>query len=118
MALNGAQTLVDSITERTPRPGYVKKVLESVRSEVGLFNVGRRPSLRNYASHEAHRASPGAVPSSTSGDSQNSGSKGSGGRPKSEGADRYSSRNWFWGSSLRSSKVGPLFLDNEEVRNA
>jgi hypothetical protein len=106
-----------------PQPGYVKKILESMPSEAGLFNVGRRQSLRKHASREAHSASPGDVPSSASGDNQSNGSKGSKGsgeRPKSEGTGRISSRigSGSGGSSLHSSEIGPLFPDNEEVRKS
>jgi len=120
MALNAVQTLVDSITDRMPQPGYVKKILESMPSEAGLFNVGRRQSLRKHAGREAHRSSPGGVPSNASSDSQSNGSNGSGERPKSEGASRIGSRvgsgSGSGGSSLHSSEIGPLFPDNEQVR--
>jgi len=74
-------------------------------------------SLRKYASREAHRASPGDVPSSTSGNSQRNGSKGSGVRPKSEGAERIGTQvgSGSGGLSLHSSKIGPPFLGNEEL---
>src|SRR5258708_32792286 len=85
MALNAVQTLVDSITDRMPQPGYVKKILESMPSETGLFNVGRKQSLRQHASREAHRTSSSGAPSNSSGDSQSNDSKGSGERPESRG---------------------------------
>ena len=118
MALNAVQTLVDSITDRMPQPGYVQKILESMPAEAGLFNVGRRQSLRKYASREARRGSPSDVRSSTSGDSQSNGSKGSGERPKSEGTGHIGARvgSGSGGSSLHSSEIGPLVPDNEEVR--
>ena len=120
MALNAVQTLVDSITERMPQPGYVKKILESMPAEAGLFNVERRHSLRKHASRGGHRAPPSDVPSSASGDSQSNSSKGSGERPKSEGAGSAGTRigSGSGGSSLHSSEIGPLISDNEEVRNA
>jgi hypothetical protein len=115
MALNAVQTLVDSITDRMPQPGYVKKILESMPAEAGLF---RRQSLRKHASRETRRAPPSDIPSSTSGDSQSNGSKGSDDRPKSEGAGGISTRigSGSGGSSLHSSEIGPLVPDNEEVR--
>lgn len=118
MALNAVQTLVDSITDRMPQPGYVKKILESMPSEAGLFNVGRKQSLRKHASREAHRTSSNGAPSSTSGDSRSNGSKGSGERPKSEGAGPIGSHvgSGSGSSSLHSSEIGPLVPDNEEVR--
>jgi hypothetical protein len=119
MALNAVQTLVDSITDRMPQPGYVKKILESMPAETSLFNVGRRQSLKKHASREGHRTPPSDVPSSTSNGSQSRGSKGSGGRPKSEGAGSTGTRigSGSGGSSLHSSEIGPLVPDNEEVRN-
>ena len=120
MALNAVQTLVDSITDRMPQPGYVKKILESMPSDAGLFNIGRRQSLKKHASREAHRSPPSDVPSSSSGDNQSNGSKGSGERPRSEGAGSTGSRigAGSGGSSLHSSEFGPLIPDNEEVRNS
>ena len=120
MALNAVQTLLDSITDRMPQPGYVKKILESMPSEAGLFNVGRRQSMKKHASREARGAPPSDAPSSTSGDSQSNGSRGSGERPKSEGAGSTGTRigSGSGGSSLHSSEIGPLVPDNEEVRNA
>jgi len=120
MALNAVQTLVDSITDRMPQPGYVQKILESMPSDGGLFNVGRRKSLRKHASGEPHRESPSDVPSSTSGDSRSSGSKGEGERPKGKGAGSTGTRvgSGSGGSSLHSSEIGPLVPDNEEVRNS
>ena len=119
MALSAVQTLVDSITSRVPQPGYAQKLLESMPSEAGLFNVERRQSLRKYASHEAHRTPPSDVPSSTSGDGQSNGSKGSAERPKSDGAGSTGTRidSGSGGSSLHSSEFGSLIPDNEEVRN-
>jgi len=120
MALNAVQTLIDSITDRMPQPGYVKKILETMPSEAGLFNVERRQSLRKHASREARRSPPSDVPSSTSGGSQSNGSKGSGERPKSKGAGSIGTRvgSGSGGSSLHSSEIGPLVPDNEEVRSA
>lgn len=120
MALNAVQTLVDSITERMPQPGYVTKILESMPSETGLFNVGRRRSLRNHASREAHRTPPSDVPSSTSSGNRSNGSKGSGERPKSQGAGSTGTHigTGSGGSSLHSSEFGPLIPGNEEVRHS
>ena len=119
MALNAVQTLVDSITDRMPQPGYVQRILESMPSEAGLFNVGRRQSLRKHASREGNRASSSGAPSSTSDDSRSNGSKGSGERPKSEGTSRIGARtgSGSGGSSLHSSEIGPLVPENEEVRS-
>jgi hypothetical protein len=120
MALNAVQTLIDSITDRMPQPGYVQKILESMPSEAGLFSVGRRQSLKKHASREAHRSPPSDAPLSTNSSSRGSGSRGSGERPKSEGAGStgIGVGSGSGGSSLHPSEIGSLVPDNEEVRNA
>jgi hypothetical protein len=51
--------------------------LYQASSEAGLFNVGRRQSLRKHASRGTHGMPPINVPSSASGDNQSNGSRGS-----------------------------------------